>query len=116
MPEHDGLMRIFWPADIPKSDSPGIIVGWRNSGLDVFVVAILEDVDVSGELCIDEPQLTQRKARNVENALKVGTIFRNASHPISRLFELCGQPYMHVLGLTNSPDVEIENLQMHAST
>ncbi len=49
MPEHDGLMRIFWPVDIPKSDSPGIIVGWRNSGLDVFVVAILEDVDVSGK-------------------------------------------------------------------
>lgn len=48
MPEHDGLMRIFWPLDIPKSDSPGVIVGWRNSGLDVFVVAILEDVDVSG--------------------------------------------------------------------
>lgn len=47
MPEHDGLMRIFWPLDIPKSDSPGVIVGWRNSGLDVFVVAILEDVDVS---------------------------------------------------------------------
>jgi phosphatidylinositol glycan class Q protein len=48
MPEHDGLMRVFWPLDIPRSDSPGIIVGWRNSGLDVFVVAILEDVDVSG--------------------------------------------------------------------
>lgn len=47
MPEHDGLMRIFWPLDQPRSDSPGIIVGWRNSGLDVFVVAILEDVDVS---------------------------------------------------------------------
>lgn len=47
MPEHDGLMRIFWPLDIPKSDAPGVIVGWRNSGLDVFVVAILEDVDVS---------------------------------------------------------------------
>ncbi len=48
MPEQDGLMRIFWPQDIPKSDTPGIIVGWRNSGLDVFVVAILEGVDVSG--------------------------------------------------------------------
>jgi phosphatidylinositol glycan class Q protein len=47
MPEHDGLMRIFWPLDIPRSDAPGIIVGWKNSGLDVFVVAILEDVDVS---------------------------------------------------------------------
>ncbi|KUJ10680.1 N-acetylglucosaminyl transferase-like protein component Gpi1 [Mollisia scopiformis] len=100
MPEHDGLMRIFWPVDIPKSESPGIIVGWRNSGLDVFVVAILEDVD----------------APSVENALKVGTIFRNASHPISRIFELCGQSYMHVLGLTNTPHVDIDNLQMHAST
>ena len=47
MPEHDGLMRIFWPLDIPKTESPGIIVGWRNSGLDIFVVAVLEDVDVS---------------------------------------------------------------------
>jgi phosphatidylinositol glycan class Q protein len=49
MPEHDGLMRIFWPLGIPRTGSPGIIVGWRNSGLDVFVVAILEDVDVSSE-------------------------------------------------------------------
>jgi phosphatidylinositol N-acetylglucosaminyltransferase subunit Q len=56
MPEHDGLMRIFWPLDIPRSNSPspGIIVGWRNSGLDVFVVAILEDVDVSSKVGIGE--------------------------------------------------------------
>lgn len=39
-------MRIFWPLDIPKSNTPGVVVGWRNSGLDVFVVAILEDVEV----------------------------------------------------------------------
>jgi len=50
MPEHDGLMRIFWPLDIPRTDTPGIIVGWRNSGFDVFVVAILEDVEVSKTL------------------------------------------------------------------
>ena len=50
MPEHDGLMRIFWPLDIPRTDTPGIIVGWRNSGLDVFIVAILEDVEVSRTL------------------------------------------------------------------
>lgn len=47
MVEHDGLMRVFWPTDIRKSDRPGVVVGWRNSILDVFVVAILEDVDVS---------------------------------------------------------------------
>lgn len=46
MPEHDGLMRIFWPLDIPRTISPGVIVGWRNSELDFLVVAILEDVEV----------------------------------------------------------------------
>lgn len=48
MPEHGGLMRVFWPADVLRADSPGIIVGWRNSELDVFVLAILEGVEVSG--------------------------------------------------------------------
>jgi phosphatidylinositol glycan class Q protein len=47
MPEHDGLMRVFWPTDIARSDLPGVIVGWRNSGLDVVVVAVLDHVDVS---------------------------------------------------------------------
>lgn len=39
-------MRVFWPTDIAKSDLPGVIVGWRNSGLDVVVVAVLDHVDV----------------------------------------------------------------------
>lgn len=52
----------------------------------------------------------------MENALKVGTLFRSASHPIARIFDLCGQSTMQVLGLANSPGVEVENLQMHATT
>ncbi|KAL9483990.1 hypothetical protein ACSS6W_002779 [Trichoderma asperelloides] len=40
-------MRVFWPTDIRRSDRAGVVVGWRNSTLDVFVVTILEDVDVS---------------------------------------------------------------------
>lgn len=40
-------MRVFWPADIERSDLPGVIVGWRNSSLDVVVVAVLNHVDVS---------------------------------------------------------------------
>jgi phosphatidylinositol glycan class Q protein len=51
MVEHDGLMRVFWPTDIRKSDRPGVVVGWRNSILDVFVVTILEDVDVCLVYC-----------------------------------------------------------------
>jgi len=116
MPEQDGLMRIFWPVDIPRTDAPGIIVGWRNSGLDVFVVAILEDVDVSLEETAKDFSLTKDQARNVESALKVGTLFRNSTHQIERIFELCGQREMNVLGLANIPNVEVDALQMHATT
>lgn len=101
MPEHDGLMRIFWPTDIPRSDLRGVVVGWRNSGLDVFVVAILEEV---------EP-------RNVESALKIGTLFRNAPHPVNRIYELCGQSSMHVLGVSNVPEtVEVDSSWVRITT
>lgn len=39
-------MRIFWPTDIQRSELSGVVVGWRNSPLDVFVVAVLDEVDV----------------------------------------------------------------------
>jgi phosphatidylinositol glycan class Q protein len=94
MPEHDGLMRIFWPLDIPRSASPGVIVGWKNSQLDYLVVAILEDVE----------------ARNVDNSLKVGTLFRGAKHPVQRIFELCGQSAMHVLGAVNGQQLDDPDL------
>jgi hypothetical protein len=42
----NGLMRIFWPTDAPTSSEPGVVVGWRNSDLDVLVVAILQHVEV----------------------------------------------------------------------
>ncbi|KAJ5574045.1 N-acetylglucosaminyl transferase component [Penicillium hispanicum] len=82
---NDGLLRVFWPYDLPKSSSSGVIVGWRNSELDLFVLTVLEDV---------EP-------RNVDNALRAGILFRNSPHPIVRIFTLCGRSQMHVLGSTN---------------
>jgi phosphatidylinositol glycan class Q protein len=115
MPEQDGLMRIFWPLDVPRTESPGIIVGWRNSGLDVCVVAVLEDIEVSFKTERMIHLADAKEARNVENALKMGTLFRGAGHPIQRIYELCGQSSMQVLGLTNSPSVEIDHLQMHAT-
>lgn len=42
----DGLLRVFWPYDLPRSTAPGVIVGWRNSELDLFVLTVLEDVEV----------------------------------------------------------------------
>jgi phosphatidylinositol glycan class Q protein len=44
---NDGLLRVFWPSDISHSTVPGVIVGWRNSEFDIFVVSILEHVEVS---------------------------------------------------------------------
>ncbi|KAL4958198.1 muts domain V-domain-containing protein [Aspergillus filifer] len=84
----DGLLRVFWPYDLPRSSKPGVIVGWRNSELDLFVLAVLEDV---------EP-------RNVDNALRAGILFRNSPHPVPRIFGLCGRSSMHVLGSTNPRD------------
>jgi phosphatidylinositol glycan class Q protein len=52
----------------------------------------------------------------VENALKVGTLFRNASHPVSRIFELCGQSSIHVLGLVNSKIPSTDPLHINAAT
>lgn len=43
----DGLLRVFWPYDLPRSSSTGVIVGWRNSELDLFVLTVLEDVEVT---------------------------------------------------------------------
>ena len=41
-----GLMRIFWPSDAPRDSIPGVLVGWRNSELDVLVVGVLQGVEV----------------------------------------------------------------------
>ena len=46
MVEGNGLLRIFWPSDAPKSNTQGTMIGWRNSPLDVFVVSILQEVEV----------------------------------------------------------------------
>jgi phosphatidylinositol glycan class Q protein len=43
----NALMRIFWPTDFVRSDKAGVILGWRNSNLDMVVVTILFEVDVS---------------------------------------------------------------------
>ena len=46
MVDADSLLRVFWPSDAPRSELQGTIVGWRNSELDIFVVSILEEVEV----------------------------------------------------------------------
>jgi phosphatidylinositol glycan class Q protein len=41
-----GLMRIFWPSDVPRNPLPGVLVGFQNSQSDAFVVGILQQVEV----------------------------------------------------------------------
>lgn len=45
----------------------------------------------------------------------MGTLFRNSSHPISRIYELCGHSSMQVLGLSNNSTTEVDTLQIHAT-
>lgn len=42
----DSLMRIFWPSNAPRTQLPGVVVGWKNSDLEFFVLTILEMVEV----------------------------------------------------------------------
>ncbi|KAK3677436.1 pig-Q [Recurvomyces mirabilis] len=80
-------MRVFWPSDAPTDDVPGVLVGWRNSELDVVVVGVLQGVD----------------ARNVEQALRVQSLFRNTPHPVEHILDRCGGKPVLVLGTLNSP-------------
>jgi phosphatidylinositol N-acetylglucosaminyltransferase subunit Q len=46
MVTNDGFLRIFWPNGLYRSTTPGVMVGWKNSDIDIFIVTILEDADV----------------------------------------------------------------------
>lgn len=54
-PRNYGLMRVFWPSDGPRDDIPGVLVGWRNSDLDVLVVSILLGVEVRNAIRDSQP-------------------------------------------------------------
>ena len=98
----NGLLRIFWPSDAPRNKNHGTIIGWRNSPSDVFVISILQDVEVTLYQFYGHPsQLTDPKSRKVEGALRVGTLFRDSPHPIRQMYHLCGTSSMHVLGTVN---------------
>lgn len=88
MVKKNELLRIFWPSNLSRTTTPGVIVGWRNSDTDLFVITILEDVE----------------ARNVEYALRMRTLFRNSPYPVARIFQICTQQDMVVLGDVNYPE------------
>ncbi|CUS15625.1 unnamed protein product [Tuber aestivum] len=81
----NGLMRVFWPLDFQRNSRPGILVGWRNSELDIFVVDILNGVD----------------GRRIAEELSSRSLYRKSLHSVERIFELCGRTELHVLGSVN---------------
>ncbi|KAG9204711.1 phosphatidylinositol N-acetylglucosaminyltransferase subunit gpi1 [Epicoccum nigrum] len=78
-------MRIFWPSDAPNRPTSGVLVGFRNAQSDVFVVSILQEVEL----------------RQVENALEVGTLLRHSPYDTKELFTRCGHSSLRVLGEVN---------------
>lgn len=83
----NGLMRIFWPLDAPRDRIPAVVVGWRNSELDILVVGVLQGVDV----------------RNVEHALRVRSLFKGAPSPLESILQRCGGQALQVLGTLDFP-------------
>lgn len=67
-------------------------MGWRNSELDVFVVDVLNGVD----------------SRRISRDLTSTNLYRKSPHSAVRLFELCGQSALHVLGNVNEPATPTE--------
>ena len=95
-------MRVFWPSDIANVSSQGVLVGWRNSPLDVIVISVLQDVE----------------AHSVRNALQVGTLFRGNPHPMNQLLDRCGNLKLEVLGTLNGKQqgVEFDPSHLYATT
>lgn len=117
----NGLLRIFWPSDAPRNKEQGTIIGWRNSPFDIFVVSILENVEVKMHEFVESWHLLMRfKARKVESALRVGTLFRDSPYPIRQMYSLCGTTSMHVLGTLNptvqSSSFDLNHLQAFTET
>ena len=54
---------------------------------------------------IREGIVNMHQVRSVESALRIGTLFRNGPYPVARIFQLCDQPSLHVLGTLNHPEL-----------
>jgi phosphatidylinositol glycan class Q protein len=82
------LFRLFWPSDAPRANTPGVLLGWKNSDSDVIVISILQDVD----------------PKRVERALTAEHLYRNSPYPPEDILERCGKNEkndLRVLGVVN---------------
>lgn len=98
MVAQDGLMRVFWPLELVNDDKPGVLVGWRNSDTDFMVASVLPEV----------------QPRTVENALRTGTLYRNAPHPARHILDRCGPASLQVIGVINPKEGTITSVPVVA--
>ena len=114
---HDGLIRIFWPLELVKPDKSGVLVGWRNSSTDILVASILQDAFVSwfSQATSTPETYSSIQPRSVDNALRVGTLFRGAPYPIEHLLRRCAPAKLEILGTVNSSDSLVSPNSMYIS-
>ncbi|EPS35884.1 hypothetical protein H072_10675 [Dactylellina haptotyla CBS 200.50] len=94
------LMRIFWPCGLPRKENTGLLVGWRNSEFDIFVVALLNADD----------------SRAIDHALRNGAIFKKPAVALMKLFQMSKRTRLHVLGTLNGPQPKkFEARHIHAT-
>jgi hypothetical protein len=79
-----GLMRVFWPSDAPRSPLPGVLVGFRNSDSDVFVVGILQEVEVRTNGRGQEELKLRSNSFNMSKMLFWSEHFYETVHTISK--------------------------------
>ncbi|PVI06895.1 Gpi1-domain-containing protein [Periconia macrospinosa] len=90
MVSQNDLMRIFWPSDAPREPNPGVLVGFQNSKLDLFIVAVLQNVQVHA----------------IKNALLTGLLLQQSPHNIQELLRRCGHGSLRVLGCLNPQTID----------
>ncbi|KAK6359616.1 phosphatidylinositol N-acetylglucosaminyltransferase subunit gpi1 [Orbilia brochopaga] len=94
------LMRVFWPCGLPRKENSGLLVGWRNSESDIFVVALLNADD----------------SRAIDHALRNGAIFKKPVVSLTKLFQMSKRTRLHVLGTLNGPPPKkFEARHIHAT-
>ena len=79
-----------------------------DRGVEKFGFGCVRSVDIgrcrgiaTTSNCSSMPFTDEGQPYNVDNALRVGILYRHSPHPLPRIFRLCGTKELRVLGTTN---------------
>lgn len=74
------VVKIFWPSDLLDTGDSALILGWRNSMTDLFVIDLVSNIYRDG----------------LEAPLDIGSLV--TKYPISRVTQFCGDQPLSILG------------------